>query len=716
MPKAVKVTCFIRPARASRKDQDKGNKEPINCIYNRSPVFHPIFSGAVLVRPRLYGNVVDNALSRALLIFSRDFCQAKRRKDLDSKEVLKEFALRLLCDAPERSDLLASQWQPLLQAAGDYVDFYQTSLPGPVRRESLVAFLVGHLHEALNLSTRKGELKRLNRSYFTPAPLAYLAWQGIVEKTGMPAKLVSPAVQGRRLLIVDPACGSGSLLLAALDGLERLGLSREAALDCLRGYDIDGENLAVAILVIAVSLLVERQNDRTLAEQLAAKIALVTPLFTQRDGLAGCKIDADIVLLNPPWQMDKEKGALPLLFLKPALDALSAYRVKAIAFISPASFLSDLGASNLRRQLLEQNLWRALFVFVNRDRAFAIHPDFRYCLSVFAHPCESHTKIDYGTDLGDLSALKSLNGDQSKILPQFSPQDIFSVGGKHLVLPRLDGEASLRRLQHLGGSKSLCGDIFEIGREFDMTLDRSLFYETPVRDSLPLIEGRMLSPFSYSAAAYVGGQGRSALWIDNKQGARGGVVCPQFYVPVQDFERRKHNKDAGGYSYKIGIKSISGAGNRRTVTAAVLDDLPCANSVTVLRARDKKNCLSTALLYCAIFNSDSFNEQIRFYMQGNNLNYFLISGAFMPDQESLRWQDKNVLRLVYLSLFFSLAGGLSTLSIERLALERNLASATLEQLLQTLAHLDCRDEIESLVSALYKQDFPYMDFLAKVNA
>lgn len=718
MPKAVKVTCFIRPAGASRKDQDKGNKEPINCSYNDYLVFHPTFSGAALVRPRLYGNVVDNALSRALLVFCRNFCQSKSRKDFSDYETLQEFALRLLCNLPMTSEPSISPWQPLLKAAGDYIDFYQTILPAPVRRESLAAFLVGHLHGALNLTPRRGDLKSPHRSYFTPAPLAYLAWQSIVKKTDVPAKMVAPAVPGGSPLIVDPACGSGSLLLAALDGLERQGLGREAALACLRGFDIDDKNLRVAILVLAVSLLVERQSDRTLEEQLSAKIALVKPLFAQRDGLAERTktIDADIVLLNPPWQMDKERGSLPLLFLKPALDALSDGRVKAIAFISPASILSDLGASGIRRQLLEQNLWRSLSVFVNRDRAFAIHPDFRYCLSIFAPPHERHTKIDYGTELGALSGLRTFDREQSRNLPQFSPEDIFTVGGKHLLMPRLEGEDSLSRLQSLARSNNVCSDVFDIGREFDLTLDRSLFFEMPGQDLLPLIEGRMLGPFSYNAAAYVRGQGRSALWLDSKEGTRGGAVCPQYFLPGRDFERRKHNKDAGGYSYKIGVKSISGAANKRTVTAAVLDDLPCANSVTVLRPRDKTNSLSSALLYCAIFNSDCFNEQIRSYLQGNNLNYFLLSGAYMPDRESLEWQDKNVLRLVQLSLSLCLAGGLKTAAIDRLALERNLSPDTLTSSLEAIACLDWRKEIESLVSSLYKRDFPYIDFLAKVNA
>lgn len=657
-----------------------------------------------MVRPRLYGNAVDNDLGRAMLLFARQCRQAKWRKDFDNFQLLTQFALALLGN----ESAAPGPWSTLLKACSDYINFYLATLTMPVRRESLIAFLVGHLHAALNLQPLHGQLKRSSRAYFTPAPLAYLAWQNLL--------MVSPVVKPdspNLPKILDPACGSGSLLIAALDTLERAGLSRAQALSCLRGFDIQADNLPVAALALSVAALCGRDNDRELDKQLAEKMTGLAAQLERRDSLALHDIDADIVVLNPPWQMDKERGSLYKLFLQHHLAALAEGAVKAIAFISPASFLSDLGAAPLRQRLLESNLWRALYVFSNKDRAFDIHVDFRFCLSIFAP--SSSPLIKYGSNLGPLADCSPKKED---CLPQFSARDILQIAGKHVILPHLEDAESLKQLICLSQGKNLCADIFAIGREFDMTQDRHLFGRDRADcDWLPLLEGRMIRPFCYRAASYVSGQGRSALWLSGKERQESchKVIAAQFYVRRSDFVSRKENKTAGGYIYKIGVQSVSGSANKRTVTAAVLDDLPCGNSITVLRARDQKNSLSAALLYCAIFNSQLFNDLIRLYLQGNNLNYFLLESAYLPANEKLHWEDPIVLRLIFVSLAAGLKNGLEDAALARLAEERNLSQEVIRLYLDTLQGVDIWDEINRITSSLYKQDFPYMDFLAKVS-
>ena len=659
-----------------------------------------------MVRPRLYGNAVDNALGRAMLLFARQCRQAKWRKDFDNFQLLEQFALALI--GKER--LVQCPWSSLLEACDDYINFYLVTLTMPVRRESLIAFLVGHLHAALNLQPLHGQLKRRSRSYFTPAPLAYLAWQNLI--------VVSPVVDpdsSNLPKILDPACGSGSLLIAAVDTLESAGLSRYQALSCLRGFDIQADNLRVTALALSVAALYGRDNDRELDKQLSEKMTGLAAQLQCKDSLEPDDIDADIILLNPPWQMDKERGSLYKLFLQHHLDlaALTEGQVKAIAFISPASFLSDLGSSHLRQKLLQSNLWRALYVFSNKDRAFDIHVDFRFCLSIFAS--SASPLIKYGSNLGRLADYSPKKED---CLPQFSARDILQIAGKHVILPHLEDAESLKQLICLSQGKNLCADIFAIGREFDMTQDRHLFGRDRADcDWLPLLEGRMIRPFCYRAASYVSGQGRSALWLSGKERQESchKVIAAQFYVRRSDFVSRKENKTAGGYIYKIGVQSVSGSANKRTVTAAVLDDLPCGNSVTVLRARDPKNSLSAALLYCAIFNSQLFNDLIRLYLQGNNLNYFLLESAYLPANEKLHWEDPIVLRLIFVSLAASLINGMEDAALARLAEERNLSQEVIRLYLDTLQGVDILDEINRLTSSLYKQDFPYMDFLAKVS-
>lgn len=84
------------------------------------------------------------------------------------------------------------------------------------------------------------------------------------------------ATPGQRLVIVDPACGTGNILRVAAAALERRGWSSEAAQQCLVGLDIDLEALAVS------------------------RCHLPAANLTVADG-ASYELAADVVVGNPPF-------------------------------------------------------------------------------------------------------------------------------------------------------------------------------------------------------------------------------------------------------------------------------------------------------------------------------------------------------------------------------------------------------------------------------
>ncbi|HKE19809.1 MAG TPA: N-6 DNA methylase [Kofleriaceae bacterium] len=95
------------------------------------------------------------------------------------------------------------------------------------------------------------------------------------------------------LRVLDPACGGGAFLLAALRAVEeRVGRGRRRAiLGCLSGIDIDPQAAAVCRLALALAV-----PDAT-AEELARAVRVGDALAADSAPAAGF----DAVVTNPPW-------------------------------------------------------------------------------------------------------------------------------------------------------------------------------------------------------------------------------------------------------------------------------------------------------------------------------------------------------------------------------------------------------------------------------
>ena len=126
--------------------------------------------------------------------------------------------------------------------------------------------LLGRLY----LSLRKIKARKQSGSYYTPEKIAK-------RLTGM---LFSADTGSEPLTILDPACGTGSILLSLPEGCE---------LEQVYGYDIDP--MAIAIVRVNMALRYGICDKGILIEH-----------FTVRDFLKeGCSKVADLIVGNPPW-------------------------------------------------------------------------------------------------------------------------------------------------------------------------------------------------------------------------------------------------------------------------------------------------------------------------------------------------------------------------------------------------------------------------------
>ncbi len=374
-----------------------------------------------------------------------------------------------------------------------------------------------------------------------------------------------------------------------------------------------------------------------------------------------------------------------------------------VALVVPSGIYSDCGARDLRRLLIERNVWTKLVGFENSDRTFDIHRSFKYCFFVATRGGKtSFVETEFGGAIcrQDASTIEALS-------PKWS------------VLPEVENLAAFSLIEKIYSSADLLGSTINGGfqleykREFDMTLDSHLFRErdhleelgylqdcygnwlsggwrqctstcsqaefVPDEEQLvvsssrerfihlndvesvfmPLYEGRMLGQFNSNEKRWISGRGRRAVWIKTG-GAGQGAGCriendaafpcglgPQYLVSKDNFLQRCSPTDL-----KIGFLAVGSATNARTMIASALSAVACGNSVPVLKlqAGSSYNNLLSPLEYslalCACLNSFVFDYVIRRKMAGNNLNYFVIEECPIPvlnEENASLWRRLAVL-------------------------------------------------------------------------
>lgn len=474
-------------------------------------------------------------------------------------------------------------------------------------------------------------------------------------------------------LLVDPACGTGILLVAAVtavcgdDRMARAQMLREAV--C--AADLSGTAIRGALLSLA-----------SLTEDLDAVSALSTRMRVQDSLIWGPAGWADVapngfraVIGNPPWEKVKvtrheflrargeerhyggdyaadstadaaiaaqreeaAEYALTLSEKYPLLGTGEADLYKAfvdlslqlaspagaVAMLVPAGLIRSQGTRHLREALFTRATSLDVTVFENRAKFFAIDTRFKF-LTVTA---------DLAGGRRSPLVLRHARGTPTRV-EQFgraaiSRRQLTEVRAD-LSVPEVRSEEEWRLFQRMasGGERLGANDgVWQptIVREVDMTRDRKRFLRGPGGGRLPLIEGRMVHHFRAGAKAYVSGTGRRAIWAPVPVGS--SALEPQHWLAADNLPRSAVGRAC---LPRVGFCDITGQTNERTILAAhIPSGAVCGNKVPTITFDGPAGESPHAFdLFLAIANSFAFDWLARRVVT-TTVNFFLLLGLPFP--------------------------------------------------------------------------------------
>lgn len=539
--------------------------------------------------------------------------------------------------------------------------------------------------------------------------------------------------------VIDPACGAGMLLTALMveccggdrrltaewlaEGVHAADLSASAlrgsllSLACLTD-DIDALAAMYARWIVGDSLLRSSNSwqelapggfDAVIANPPWEKIKLTRHEYLRASGQTrhyGADYDepdiegyADQIRATKSYAraISTELGNIGVgetdLFV--AFSDLARKLLKPggeAALLVPAGLIRSKTTEPLRRKLATGASRVAVEVFENRARFFEIDSRFKFlCVHWRARaPGIKATAIELaygrGTNTGvDLDGRVLLG---RSTLVRLRPD---------LSIPEVRGEEEWQlfcRMSRIGLDWS-CPDSRwypAFMREVDMTRDRQHFTSGAVRDSLPLVEGRMVHQHRFGAKVYVDGTGRSAVWEASAPGT--SRMGPQYYIrrsTLNEGARRRAGQMRAGFC------DITGQTNERSCLAAIIPPgVACGNKVpTILFPNDPSE--DRLWLWIAIANSLPFDWLLRRVIT-TTINYFHLLSLRLPPIEPSSLPGRQLAEIARALDLLDRSGG----SIDAL---REIADlrARADRLVATAYGLDDAD------LAIILRDFPLID-------
>lgn len=499
------------------------------------------------------------------------------------------------------------------------------------------------------------------------------------------ARYLASRLVRRPDLLLDPACGNGVLLVAAvLRFAPDAGLDRDRMLaEAVCGADLSADSLRGAFLALA-----SLTRDVTVIRALRPRLRVADSLLQRHQLWFDVAPDGfHAIIGNPPWEKLKVTrhewlnangrqrhygddycgtendgiGAARQNVSEYAEQLDAAYHLQGdgevdlyklfielslrlsrpggeLAMLVPAGLIRSLGTRELRRYLLVRCPEFDLSVLDNRARFFAIDTRFKF-LALKARtggrgrvkPVELHWAKTDDSAIRVTRKVHLARRDLAAVRPDLTVPEVRSEDEWKAFLRMARGGARFGDPEGLWRPRMM--------REVDMSRDREAFLRDSVPGAIPLLEGRAVHQFTPSAKSYVSGTGRRAIW---KAASQDLPARPQFWFPVELLTSGARERSM---RTRVGFCDITGQTNERTMLASLIPaGVVCGNKVPTVLFDREGDPDSLFYTWSAIANSFAFDWQLRRVIT-TTVNYFLLLDLPFPRLDPMSREGQTLARL-----------------------------------------------------------------------
>lgn len=306
-----------------------------------------------------------------------------------------------------------------------------------------------------------------------------------------------------------------------------------------------------------------------------------------------------------------------MAFLQKAVSVVKAGGI--VVYLIPAGLIRSKGTLPLREYLINNSSELSYILMDNKPRYFSIDSRFKFVMM----SCTTLCKETVACDSFDFQIYHNSKNATERIT--FNVNELREQR-PDLTIPEVatsEEKALFDKVYSNGRRWGETDDLWyaNISREVDMTNDRIHFVSKKKKDSLPVVEGRMVQQHRFGAKKYISGSGRSAKWIPSSIGCH-----PQFFISQASLSAETQQRSQ---KIRAGYCDIAGQTNERTMMSAIIPKgVVCGNKVpTVIFPND--NTEQMIYLWVGITNSFVFDWMIRRIIS-TTVNYFLLLSLPMP--------------------------------------------------------------------------------------